>query len=70
MLQHDAVRRSYVKKDRISNNVIRRLPRYLRKLDELTAAGVTRISSLELGKQLGLSIHTMHHDIFNSMHRI
>ena len=24
----------------------------------------------ELGKQLGLSIHTMHQDIFNSMHRI
>ena len=24
----------------------------------------------ELGKSLGLSIHTMHQDIFNSMHRI
>ncbi len=24
----------------------------------------------ELGKELGLSIHTMHEDIFNSMHRI
>ena len=24
----------------------------------------------ELGKTLGLSIHTMHEDIFNSMHRI
>ena len=24
----------------------------------------------ELGQQLGLSIHTMHEDIFNSMHRI
>ena len=24
----------------------------------------------ELGEQLGLSIHTMHEDIFNSMHRI
>ena len=24
----------------------------------------------ELGKTLGLSIHTMHQDIFNSMHRI
>ena len=23
-----------------------------------------------LGKELGLSIHTMHEDIFNSMHRI
>ncbi len=25
---------------------------------------------MELGKTLGLSIHTMHEDIFNSMHRI
>ncbi|MCM1227043.1 MAG: ACT domain-containing protein [Clostridium sp.] len=24
----------------------------------------------ELGKELGLSVHTMHEDIFNSMHRI
>lgn len=24
----------------------------------------------DLGKDLGLSIHTMHEDIFNSMHRI
>ncbi len=24
----------------------------------------------ELGKSMGLSIHTMHQDIFNSMHRI
>ena len=44
-----------MKKKRISNNVIRRLPRYLRKLDELTKEGVTRISSLELGKQLGFT---------------
>ncbi len=44
-----------MKKDRISNNVIRRLPRYLRKLDELSEAGITRISSLELGKQLGFT---------------
>ena len=24
----------------------------------------------ELGKEMGMSIHTMHEDIFNSMHRI
>ena len=24
----------------------------------------------DLGKELGLSIHTMHEDIFNSMHKI
>jgi len=39
----------------ISKNVIRRLPRYLRKLDELIAAGVERISSSELGTQMGLT---------------
>lgn len=39
----------------ISKNVIRRLPRYLRKLDELTAKGVERISSSELGVQMGLT---------------
>ena len=39
----------------ISKNVIRRLPRYLRKLDELAAAGVERISSSGLGTQMGLT---------------
>ena len=40
---------------KVSNNVIRRLPRCLRKLDELTKAGVERISSGELGRQMGLT---------------
>jgi len=44
-----------VKRVKVSNNVIRRLPRYLRKLDELTDSGVNRISSFELGQQLGLT---------------
>ena len=44
-----------MKKSYISKNVIRRLPRYLRKLDDLTAAGVERISSGELGSQMGLT---------------
>ncbi|MDO4815507.1 MAG: redox-sensing transcriptional repressor Rex [Bacillota bacterium] len=44
-----------MKRVKVSNNVIRRLPRYLRKLDELSAAGVSRISSGELGRQLGLT---------------
>ena len=44
-----------MKRSKVSNNVIRRLPRYLRKLDELTEAGVSRISSGELGRQLGLT---------------
>ncbi len=44
-----------VKASNVSNNVIRRLPRYLRKLDELNENGVERISSKELGEQLGLT---------------
>ena len=44
-----------MKRINVSNNVIRRMPRYLRKLDDLTAAGVERISSGELGRQMGLT---------------
>jgi redox-sensing transcriptional repressor len=44
-----------LKNIKVSNNVIRRLPRYLRKLNELTENGVSRISSFELGQQLGLT---------------
>lgn len=44
-----------MKKATISNNVIRRLPRYVRKLDELSASGITRVSSFELGQQLGFT---------------
>ena len=44
-----------MKRLKVSNNVIRRLPRYLRKLDDLAAHGMTRVSSFELGQQLGLT---------------
>lgn len=44
-----------MKRGKVSNNVIRRMPRYLRKLDELEKAGINRISSGELGQQLGLT---------------
>ena len=44
-----------MKRLKVSNNVIRRLPRYLRKLDELNAQGISRVSSSELGQQLGLT---------------
>ena len=42
-----------MKRIKVSNNVIRRMPRYLRKLDDLNAAGIERISSGELGRQMG-----------------
>ncbi len=44
-----------MKRMNISNNVIRRLPRYLRKLDDLSYRGEERISSGELGRQMGLT---------------
>lgn len=44
-----------MKRTNISNNVIRRLPRYLRKLDDLANKGEERISSGELGRQMGLT---------------
>ena len=52
-----------MKKARISNNVIRRLPRYLRKLDELISHNIDRISSGELGKQLGLTPSQIRQDL-------
>ena len=51
-----------MKQGKISNNVIRRLPRYLRKLDELLAKGEERISSSELGSQLGLTSSQIRQD--------
>ena len=44
-----------MKNAKISANVIRRLPRYLRKLDDLAYHGMERISSGELGKRMGLT---------------
>ncbi len=44
-----------MKRSNISQNVIRRLPRYLRKLDDLAAKGEERISSEKLGQQMRLT---------------
>lgn len=59
---HKYKERVTVKRAKVSNNVIRRLPRYLRKLDELTEKGVSRISSSELGQQLGLTASQIRQD--------
>jgi redox-sensing transcriptional repressor len=48
---------------RISGNVIRRLPRYIRQLDVLSAAGVEKVSSGELGKQMGLTASQIRQDL-------
>ena len=54
-----------MRKGRVSNNVIRRLPKYLRKLDQLSEQGVARISSFELGEQLGLTPSQIRQDFSN-----
>ena len=51
-----------MKRVKVSNNVIRRLPRYLRKLDELSESGVDKISSRQLGEQLGLTSSQVRQD--------
>lgn len=51
-----------MKRVKVSNNVIRRLPRYLRKLDELSESGVDKISSRQLGELLGLTSSQVRQD--------
>ena len=52
-----------MKRIKVSNNVIRRMPRYLRKLDDLNAAGIERISSGELGRHMGLTPSQIRQDL-------
>ena len=47
----------------ISDHVIRRLPRYLRKLEELAASDITRVSSSELARSLGLTATQVRQDL-------
>ena len=49
-----------MKKEKISDAVIRRLPRYYRYLDELHAKGIVRISSGSLGKRMGVTFSLGH----------
>lgn len=51
-----------MKKLKISANVIRRLPRYLQYLDRLQDAGVVRISSGEMGRQMGFTASQIRQD--------
>lgn len=44
-----------MKKQNVSDAVIRRLPRYYRYLDDLHAKGVVRISSSSLGSKVGIT---------------
>ena len=48
---------------RVSEPVIRRLPRYYRYLQDLIAEGVTRISSKELSNIMGLTASQIRQDL-------
>ena len=52
-----------MKKQHISDAVIRRLPRYYRYLDELHSRGVVRISSNTLGKRMGVTASQIRQDL-------
>lgn len=47
---------------KISNNVIRRLPRYMRFLELLESSGAVRVSSKELGELMGLTASQIRQD--------
>lgn len=50
--------------EKVSNAVIRRLPRYYRQLTELRLHGVVRISSGALAKDMGLTASQIRQDLF------
>lgn len=52
-----------MKRDKISNAVIRRLPRYYRHVDDLHYNGEVRISSSALGKSMGLTASQIRQDL-------
>lgn len=52
-----------MKKQHISDAVIRRLPRYYRYLDDLHSRGVVRISSSSLGKRMGVTASQIRQDL-------
>ncbi len=52
-----------MKKQRVSSAVIRRLPRYYRRLTDLSLAGIVRISSNALGKSMKLTASQIRQDL-------
>ena len=51
-----------MKKENISDAVIRRLPRYYRQLTDLCTRGVVRISSHSLGQEMGITASQIRQD--------
>jgi len=53
---------THLKKENISDAVIRRLPRYYRQLTDLCGRGVTRISSHSLGQEMNITASQIRQD--------
>ena len=51
-----------MKKENISDAVIRRLPRYYRQLTDLCSRGVVRISSHSLGQEMNITASQIRQD--------
>ena len=51
-----------LRKENISDAVIRRLPRYYRQLSDLRARGIVRISSRSLGREMGITASQIRQD--------
>ena len=56
-------RRTHMKKQKVSDAVIHRLPRYYRYLDELHNKGVVRISSNSLGQKMDITASQIRQDL-------
>ena len=52
-----------MKKRKISDAVVRRLPRYYRYLDDLHSKGIVRISSSLLGERMGITASQIRQDL-------
>ena len=52
-----------MKKENVSDAVIRRLPRYYRQLTDLCAKGVVRISSHSLGQEMNITASQIRQDL-------
>ena len=63
MIESSFRKKMRMKRQHISDAVIRRLPRYYRYLDELHAKGVVRISSNSLGKRMGITASQIRQDL-------
>ena len=53
-----------MKKENISDAVIRRLPRYYRQLTDLCGRGIVRISSHSLGQEMNITASQIRQDLF------